>query len=1217
MVMASLLLNYTFDNESVSSTGNRFPVSFSGVQVVNGPGDTAMGSYASALDLGTSGKAAVNVRELKTDNRKFCLRICFQVSGPVRGRQNIVESTFLPFAIFANKGSTDNRFELIATVNNRAHGWAGPDTHFKKTLTTGKWYTATLAYDVDTAALFIDDSIVAVHAFPRGAMKKNQTGKLFFGTWVDGRRNHLRGKLAGFQWYKGIPEDIESRLDERRSEAEWFITYKYEAIKKKLNLGNVVKRLAYDRATGAYIQHYQRGAIMYHDSVGAAFEIHGAIYNTFKSMRNKSQLGYLVSDEVDAARRGGKKSVFSRGAIYWSPHTPAVPVLDKIYLEYENLGESRTFGFPVSAARNVTNGKEQKFQGCRMYHKNGEDFAREVHGAILKRFLAIGGVRKWGYPVSNESDVKNGSRISGKYSEFEGCTIYWSGHSGAFEVHGDIRRKYQDIKGPLSDLGFPISNEVDIPGVSGAGRMSCFEKGSILWYGNWSSIIIARPFKVYIGRINSRESEGFLMGQNDLYCYIKLKQGSRNLYSKRHPRHGDWGGRNIKNVNFTIPNIITPNNPRLVATFSVDVREADPGKDDHLGVYSKKLNAANAWGLKERNGVFSSGSFRKIRDITASVKPQVDPRSLSEPEKFWGVSNRGTPHVTWQQHASAFRDIDSETEWWDVTDWLDKAFYELVTEDLTDGGNCFGMSLEAIYARKGKSLFGLPLNRFTNWNTVRNEFNIKHLFQVGAAPIWWFVGQFISGNTHDPVDVFNRTHHEHSRGNNPVLCISQNYDFSGAPHCILPVGWHKNGSNWTMDICDPNFPNQLKQLTVNSSRNTFRYVSSSSRIYQGGEWSGGRMHYMPFCKLDEDPRTPLWDAILLILAGTIIILGDDAETTTITDANGKDLDAYGRRATNRLKSGGHLDEYFVGFKGFDAIRPGRVSVTKAVRRPTSVKKAVRRPAVIQKHRSKGMIAGEFHLRTEQAFEQGQVGVDSFAHLPMAALLADRRVRTLASALSAQPAVKRLLADRSVHHILNDPETMASMPRAVTNHLNKIATANANRNIIHNVRGVRRGNLSYAAKHKLSEFELSSALNKNELHKLAVNDLGTSKNTVSMESARDKLVKLRVTNKLGVKDDRIEVVVDRIPVGAARMLDMNLKPGLGGLELVTAAERVNARVTVNAKIGGQVIKRNFNLPLEGGARVKLSSLLSDNQVSVAKIDRVFGTVLSSKVIRGRG
>jgi LGFP repeat len=1207
--MSKLMINYKFDDTSVANPDGSFNVAFTGATTTSGPGNTTLGQLKKALSLGSAGKAAVQLTNFKPDFRKFCIRLSFQAAGPISGRQNLAESDFLPFALFLEKGTSSSNYILRASVGTNAHGWNGPSTRFKKVLRTGRWYTATLAYDTDTAALFVDDDIVSVYAFPAGRLKKGAKKGLFLGTWVDGRRNHFKGKLAAFQWYNDIPEEIESRLDERRSHAEWFVTYKYEAIRRKVALGQPTAALVFDGTTGTHLQQYQHGAIMFHDSVGAAFEIHGAIHAKYKSMSNRSKLGYLVSDETATTRGGGRKSVFSSGAVYWSSRTGAIPVLGQIYLDYEHIGESRAIGFPIKPERSIRGGIEQEFQSARMYLGPGFSNAHEVHGAILTKYLSSGGVNKWGFPVTDEKDIIKSKRVVGKFSEFEGCTIYWSSGTGAHEVHGSIRRKYQELKGPIGDLGFPTSDELDIPNYGGTGRISTFKSGSLLWYGSYDSIIVARPFKVFIGRINSRESEGAFMGQNDLYSYITLKDGSRKVYSRRHPRTGDWGGRNIKNVNFTIPKTVTPNVANKTIVFTVDVRDADPGKDDRLGKWTKKLTAGNAWGLREKNGVLKSKSFSKIRSITASIKPLVNPKSLSESEKFWGVRNQGTNKISWQQHASAFRDVDSETEWWDVTDWLDKAFYELVTEDLAKNGNCFGMSLEAIYARKNCSLFGLPLNRFTSWNTVRNEFNIKHLYQVGAGPIWWFLGEFITGNTHDPKDVFIRTRREFEKGNHPVLCISQNYDFSGAPHCILPVAWDSSRKPWRITICDPNFPNATKVLTVNPDANTFEY--KGSKTYRGGEWSGGRLHYMPFSRLNRSPRTPLWDAILLLLSGTIIILADDAQTTSITDAKGNDLDGFGSRATNLVKSGQPLDEFFVGYKGFDQPTAVRVS-------PTRVSRARITPGrlVLPKIRGKGTVTGEILLRKEQWLAQGEdPGTSKFAHMPIGTLLSDRRLRTVATALRSQPSMMRAVAGRTVHHALSDPSVVAKLSSEVRGFLGQVAKANSPSNFIHRISGKRNGHLGYAMKHRLSEVRIGSTLRSGEKHKVEVNDLGTSKNTVRMDATRNKQVTLKVANKLGVKGDKIRVTIDRIPVSNSRNLDVNVKPGLGGLELMGAAQQAKVPVNVEAVISGRTTRRKFTLPIEQGVRLKLSSLITENELGFSRIDRLFGPVRATGRVRG--
>ena len=216
------------------------------------------------------------------------------------------------------------------------------------------------------------------------------------------------------------------------------------------------------------------------------------------------------------------------------------------------------------------------------------------------------------------------------------------------------------------------------------------------------------------------------------------------------------------------------------------------------------------------------------------------------------------------------------------------------------------MCLEAIYAWKEQSRLGRPLERFDNWAEVENDFNVKHAYQVGADAIWWFIGQLVGGNTHDPASVFQGTWDAFNRGENPVLCIAQNYDFSGAPHCILPVGWNRNVTPWQLEVFDPNFPNQRRILTVDPATNCFRYdgLDDGSRLYTGDAWSGGRMHYMPWCVVNHRQRTPVWDAILLLLGGVVVLFADTAEVSGLKDENGRSLDAAS--ATDRSGLGGKL-----------------------------------------------------------------------------------------------------------------------------------------------------------------------------------------------------------------------------------------------------------------------------------------------------------------------
>ncbi|HYH54129.1 MAG TPA: LamG-like jellyroll fold domain-containing protein [Solirubrobacterales bacterium] len=933
--MAELLLDYRLDSTSTSNPDGDFPALFTGASVVSGPGETPLGSFPKALSLGSAGKAAVDLSGLDPDFRRFCIRIVFRAAAPPSGRQTLLASNLLPFEIRLSKESNSGDFNLTGSVASRAHGRRGADTRFKQTLKAGTWYTADLVYDTDTALLFIDGEGVGVYALPDGALGRPGGSELFIGTELDGASEHFGGSLAALQWWSGIPTEIESLLNEQRTSPEWFITRKRESVRDTVDLGDRTGVLT--PLGDASLQPYQRGAIMYHPSAGGAFEMHGPIHRLYVSGELDAELGYLVSDELDAAQDGGRKSIFSKGGIYWSEATGPIPVSGGIYLAYEMLGEASWIGFPVGRAQKLPEGSEQEFESARMYHKDAEPMGFAVKGEILERFLATGGVGTWGYPKTNELPIRRNVETIGRLTHFEFASFYWSGATGAHEVHGGILDEYRKQGGPAGRLGFPTSDEADIPGGGTLARYNTFENGSILWFG--SLPIVVSPFRVFLGRIDTKEEEGAGQGQNDVYFRVNLKEGNTTLHSERWPATGAVQEQNIVEPKLTLPPVVNPNTPGRSLTLEVDVWDEDGGlggDKDHLGTWTKTLNMANGWGFRESNGLFDSGAVAKINSIKGSVKRVVDPATLSETQKWWRVRNQDTETLSVAKYAKAFRDVDSESEFWDLTDWVQKVFYQLVIRGLAENGNCFGMCLEAIFARKDISIFGQPLDQYGTWAEVGEEFNVKHQYQMGASTVWWFLDEVISGNTGDPKETFRRSRASFEAGDDPVICITRNVDFSGSPHVLLPVAWDEDSDPWTITILDPYFPGQTRTLTVDPDSNRFSY--SGTRDYEGGPWTQGRFYFIPYSLLNERPRTPVWEAVLLILAGTVVVLGGDGQTESISNLrSGSDLDAFGAEALEKLKEGESIEGSFVSIKGLaadrDADRP--VAGELLLRRGTS------------------------------------------------------------------------------------------------------------------------------------------------------------------------------------------------------------------------------------------------------------------------------------------
>jgi LGFP repeat-containing protein/concanavalin A-like lectin/glucanase superfamily protein len=1217
------IIDYTLDSLTPANPDASCPATVTGCTVVAGPGATTLGTYPNALDFGASGRLNATLPLASLDANRFCVRVVFTAgTNPVAARETLVESDALPFALSLVPGSGGSDFHLVSEVTTGGSGRGSAATEFFVDLHLGTWYTADLVYDTDTLGVFVDGVIYSVHAFPEGTLAAGTGDQLLVGT-SSGGTDPFTGAMAALQLHDDIPIELESQLDERRSHPQWYLTWKQEEIKFSLAFGEPSGEFYLDLPSASWIQEFAGGIVMYHDGNGQAYEMHGAILQAYRALGigGRMPIGSLISDELDGAQGGSRKSLFTRGGIYWSNPTGAVPVVGQIWVDYEGMGESGALGLPVSPAVGVGGGARQEFQHAQMYLKSGASKAFEVHGAILGKFLSSGATAVWGFPVSNEGDLTSNAAPIGRTSEFEGCTIYWSAGTGAFEAHGDIRDRYRSLGGPAGNLGFPTSDETDVPGAGAPARYNTFQNGSIVWFGSTAETYVCVPFDINLGRVDTVESEGWGRGQNDVYMNATLADNGHVIHAERIPSSGDSDGNNIYDVEKTFdlgPVGIVPNDPNRIITFGLDVWDSDwPDDDDHLGDFEATLDMANAWGLRGNpSGLMNSGAFDNINSITWSVSPHVREDLLTEAQKWWGVKNRKTDPLTWDQYASAFSDVDSETEWWDPTDWLAKLFYVAVVKGLASHGNCFGMSLEAIYSKKDRAFLRLPLDRFTepDWEQVRNEFNIKHQYQVGAPAIWWFVGQFLSGQTHDPVSVFHATRDAYYSGCDPVVCISQNYDFGGAPHCILPVGWDDSVTPWRMLVHDPNFPSLSsgdpgpRPLYVDPGANTYTY--DGSHHYHGTAWSGGRFHYMPFDVVNERPRTPIYDALMLLLSGAILIVGADSETTSLTDANGVDLDAFGADSVARLQAGASLTNKFVSVKGFDVDRR-----ECAKERTTPQPKE---PHDVRKPRAHGVLTSEVYMRSDPRTFSRKVppnkrSGDDWTRVTLKEYLCQLAPARIREQFARHPEFVSSNQGRLMFHLTESELVKEILGGPLAGLPAPAGFPGVSKDYVHTTRGLRSGRLEYGVKQGLTQLLLSAETAAGETHVIQVKDLGTHTNAITVKGYRDKVFSLVVDNKLGAGRDHLRVTIDGIPLAAGGEVEINVKPGIGGIELVAAGQPIRATVSFDYVRRGSALSSRFELDGQDGVRIVPSTFITDNRLKVSRIATLFGDSVSSRLV----
>ena len=160
--------------------------------------------------------------------------------------------------------------------------------------------------------------------------------------------------------------------------------------------------------------------------------------------------------------------------MYWSTTTGAKYVVGGILTRYRATGAQGTWGFPTTDEVDVAGGRASYFQKAHIYWTRSTG-AREVHGAILKKFLSTGGPTVNGFPTTDETKTADGV---GRFNHFTASrSIYWTSGTGAHLIRGGIRSTWVRLGAERSRLRYPSSDER----ATSYGAVSYFQGGRIEW----------------------------------------------------------------------------------------------------------------------------------------------------------------------------------------------------------------------------------------------------------------------------------------------------------------------------------------------------------------------------------------------------------------------------------------------------------------------------------------------------------------------------------------------------------------------------------------------------------------------------------------------------------------------------------------------------------------------------------------------------------------
>lgn len=142
--------------------------------------------------------------------------------------------------------------------------------------------------------------------------------------------------------------------------------------------------------------------------------------------------------------------------------------------------------------------------------------AFEIHGDIVKKW----GELKWeagplGYPLTDERSTPDGV---GRFNLFQHGAIFWTPKTDAHAVYGDIFKRWTELSRERGPIGYPITDEEDDPS---GGRRSFFQHGLIRWTPDHGS-----RFEVADGFTSNHSPINSFTQEIEASAYIKLTKQS-------------------------------------------------------------------------------------------------------------------------------------------------------------------------------------------------------------------------------------------------------------------------------------------------------------------------------------------------------------------------------------------------------------------------------------------------------------------------------------------------------------------------------------------------------------------------------------------------------------------------------------------------------------------------------------------------------------------
>jgi uncharacterized protein with LGFP repeats len=168
--------------------------------------------------------------------------------------------------------------------------------------------------------------------------------------------------------------------------------------------------------------------------------------------------GSVLGATIGGERSSGKARIqrYTHGRMYWSHETGAHFLYGRLEHRYALLHKDHSpLGLPTSDARQFPDdGFGAEFQHGAIY-QGPHQHAHALWGTVFRKWSALGGrTGPLGYPTSDNTDLPGG----GVHASFDLGDIYNGPRTATHAVWGGVATKYGALHGQAGPLGFPITD---------------------------------------------------------------------------------------------------------------------------------------------------------------------------------------------------------------------------------------------------------------------------------------------------------------------------------------------------------------------------------------------------------------------------------------------------------------------------------------------------------------------------------------------------------------------------------------------------------------------------------------------------------------------------------------------------------------------------------------------------------------------------------------